>query len=469
MQTLTPSIPAVAAPAEIVGREFARSRPPRVLLIAEACNPRLVSVPLEGWSHYRAIAALTNAHLVTQVRNRAALLDAGLGEGRDFTAIDSEAVARPIHRLATFLRGGSGTGWTTGMALAALSYPYFEHLIWRQFGPRIAGGEFDVVHRLTPLSPTLPSLLAGRCRGAGVPFVIGPLNGGVPWPAGFDSARRREREWLSYIRNAYKLLPGYQATRRHSAAMLVGSRDTLAQMPATWRSKCFYIAENAIDPERFVVTRTRTASSPLRAIFVGRLVPYKGADMLVEAAADLLRRNQLKLDIIGDGPLMNDLCRLIQTLGVGPNVKLSGFVPHEQLAGRLAESDVFAFPSIREFGGAAVLEAMAVGVVPIVVDYGGPGELVSEGSGFRIPIGPRKQIVRQLGAILAELAADPRRVDERSVAAMRRARRQFTWAAKAAQVVRVYRWVCDPGAPRPDFAMPAPDLSGELSLTGGDA
>jgi glycosyltransferase involved in cell wall biosynthesis len=468
MPTLAPVNSAVTTREEIPGREFVRAEPPRVLLIAEACNPRLVSVPLEGWSHYRAIASLTRAHLVTQVRNRDALLDAGLQEGRDFTAINSEAVARPIHRLATFLRGGAGAGWTTGMALAALSYPYFEQLIWREFGPRIARGEFDIVHRLTPLSPTLPSLLAGRCRRAGVPFVIGPLNGGVPWPAGFDSARRREREWLSYIRNAYKLLPGYHATRRNAAAILVGSRDTFAQMPATWRSKCFYIAENAIDPDRFIVTRTRRATSPLRAIFVGRLVPYKGADMLVQAAADLLRRNKLTLEIVGDGPLMNDLRRMIQSLGIGENVTLSGFVPHEKLAERLAQSDVFAFPSIREFGGAAVLEAMAVGVVPIVVDYGGPGELVSEGSGFRIPIGPREEIVGRMGAILSELAADPRRVDAKSAAAMRRARRQFTWAAKAAQVVRVYRWACDPASPRPGFAMPAPDLAAELSLTGSD-
>jgi glycosyltransferase involved in cell wall biosynthesis len=206
----------------------------------------------------------------------------------------------------------------------------------------------------------------------------------------------------------------------------------------------------------------------MRAIFVGRLVPYKGADMLLEAAADLLRQNKLTLEIIGDGPLMNTLRTMVQTLGIAGNVSLPGFVPHEQLAERLIQSDVFAFPSIREFGGAAVLEAMAVGVVPIVVDYGGPGELVSDGSGFRIPIGPRRHIIDRLRVLLTELAENPARVDEKSPAAVRRARRQFTWAAKAAQVVRVYRWACDPTSPRPNFAMPAPDLSADLSLTGSD-
>jgi len=106
----------------------------RVLLIAEACNPEWVSVPLEGWSHGRAIAGLVEAHLVTQVRNRDAILRAGLVEHRDFTAIDSEAIAAPAYKLAERLRGGGGKGWTTIAGISALTYPYFEHLVWRQFG-----------------------------------------------------------------------------------------------------------------------------------------------------------------------------------------------------------------------------------------------------------------------------------------------------------------------------------------------
>jgi hypothetical protein len=58
----------------------------RALLIAEACNPEWVSVPLEGWSHSRAIASIVDAHLVTQVRNRDAIQRAGLTEGNEFTA-----------------------------------------------------------------------------------------------------------------------------------------------------------------------------------------------------------------------------------------------------------------------------------------------------------------------------------------------------------------------------------------------
>ena len=47
--------------------------------------------------------------------------------------------------------------------------------------------------------------------------------------------------------------------------------------------------ENAVDPERFTQQRRHAAALPLRVAFVGRLVPYKGADILIRAAAELLR------------------------------------------------------------------------------------------------------------------------------------------------------------------------------------
>lgn len=430
----------------------------RPLLIAEECNPEWVSIPLEGWSHSRAIAGMARAHLITQIRNREAILRAGLVEGRDFTAIDSEPVARPLWKLASALRGGAGKGWTMTTAVGAIAYPYFEHLIWKQFGRRLAAGEFNLVHRLTPLSPTVPSALAAKCKSIGVPFVLGPLNGGVPWPSGFDAARRKEKEWLSYVRDAYKLLPGYGATRRNASAIMIGSRDTWRQMPSSFHSKCFYVAENAIDPARFQTIRTRKATRPIKAIFIGRLVPYKGPDMLLEAAAPLVRAGALTLDIIGDGPLMPELRAMVEHEKLSSGVNLAGWVKHNELGAWLANADVFAFPSVREFGGAVALEAMATGVVPIVVAYGGPAELVTPNTGYLVPIGPRQQIIADFRRILQDLAERPEQIEAKSAPALRRAREQFTWDAKARQVIDVYRWAIDRSQAKPQFPMPTPDL-----------
>lgn len=407
---------------------------PRVLVLAEAANPEWVSVPLVGWSLAQALREVADVHLVTQVRNRDAILRAGLVEGRDFTAIDSDSLERPLWRIGSALR----LGWTSKMALNALSYPYFERLVWRRFGAEIQAGGFDIVHRVTPLSPTVVSPIAARCASAGVPFVLGPINGGLPWPQAFDAARRKEKEWLSYVRGAYKILPGRRRMLHACSAILAGSHHTASEIPAEMQDKVVWMPENAIHPDRFGMPRERPAPPPLRACFVGRLVPYKGPDMLLEASSPLLTDGRLVLDIVGDGPMMAELRAQATGQGLDNAVTFHGWVAHKDVPEILGRAHILAFPSIREFGGGVVLEAMALGTVPLVVDYGGPGELVTEDTGYTVPIGTRSEIVKALRDRLSALAADPSSLATLSNAARARTLSDFTWSAKARNIASVY-------------------------------
>jgi len=411
---------------------------PRVLIIAEAANPEWVSVPLVGWSLARALAEKTEAHIVTQVRNRDAFLRAGLIEGQDFTAIDSESVMRPIWKIGNILRMGEGKGWTMLQMLSALTYPFFERLVWKKFGAQIMAGEYDIVHRVTPLSPTTNSMLAAKCARANVPFVLGPLNGGVPWPKGFEAERRAEREYLSYVRGAYKALPGRKSSLKYSSAILVGSRFTESEIPERQKDKCVYIPENAIDPARFSKSAS-AVSGVLRACFIGRMVPYKGPDMLLEAAMPLLRAGRLEIDMIGDGPMLADLKN--QVSDYPDAVRFHGWCAHEEVQDIAVKCQLFAFPSIREFGGGVVLEAMALGLTPLIVDYAGPGELVTADTGYKVPIGPRHEIVKSFAAELARIADSPNNLLQTGAASRAHVQAYFTWERKAAQICKVYQWV----------------------------
>lgn len=413
----------------------------RVLVIAEAANPEWVSVPLVGWSMASALRAVADVHIVTQVRNRAAFLRAGLVEGVDFTALDTEAVERPAHRLGSLLRGGEDRGWTTLAAIAFLTYPYFEHAVWRRFGPEIRAGRYDVVHRITPLSPTASSSLARRCARAGVPFVLGPLNGGLPWPSAFSAERHLEKEWLSYIRGLHKLLPQRRATFAAASAILAGSHHTAREIPAAFGPKLIYMPENGIDPDRFARETGAPTASVLRMCFVGRLVPLKGLDMAINAAAPLLRAGRAHFDIVGDGPIRAELEALVERLGIADAVTFHGWVAHGEVQDIACRSSVFVFPSVRDFGGGAVLEAMALGLAPVVVDYGGPGELVSAERGVAVPLASREAIVARLADILADLASRPERVAALGRAARDFAMSRLTWAAKADTMREIYDWV----------------------------
>jgi glycosyltransferase involved in cell wall biosynthesis len=420
---------------------------PNVLLIAEAANPEWVSVPLVGWSLAVALGKVANVHIVTQIRNKDAFLRAGMVEGRDFTAIDSEAFARPLWKLGSVLRMGEGKGWTALQAVSALSYPYFERLIWKQFGADIKAGKYDIVHRVTPLSPTISSPIAAKCARAGVPFIMGPLNGGVPWPKSFDAERRQEREWLSYVRGVYKALPGRKKTLKHASAVLVGSRHTQSEIPDNLQDKCIYMPENAIDPARFS-NNAKPVNGVLRACFIGRMVPYKGPDMLLQAALPLLNSGELKIDMIGDGPMLEQLKSIVTDCADA--VTFHGWCAHEQVQDIAANCQLFAFPSIREFGGGVVLEAMALGLTPLIVDYAGPGELVTKTTGFKVPIGTRYQIISEFREKLKTIVQAPDILSATGAASRKRVQDYFTWDKKAQQVSQVYDWVLKQGE-KPEF------------------
>lgn len=422
-----------------------------VLIIAEAANPEWVSVPLVGWSISNAIRQKHNVHIVTQIRNRDAFIKAGLIEGKDFTAIDSEKVAAKVHKTFMFLTKGKGVAWTLATALTSLiSYPYFEKLVWKKFGGSIKAGKYDIVHRVTPLSPTAQSKIAKYCRKCDVPFVMGPLNGGVPWPKGFDSERRREKEWLSYVRSVYKFLPGRQQTLANASCIITGSLHTKSEIPQRHQNKVIYIPENGIDPNKFSAEKS-DPDAPMRGCFIGRLVPYKGPDILLKAAGPLIKAKQLSLDIIGDGPMMEELKTLAENLEIMDGVTFHGWVDHKNLPDIASQSRLLTFPSVREFGGGVILEAMALGLVPVIVDYAGPGELVDRNVGFKTPVTSKDELVCTYRKLLIRAIKSQEELITKAGKSRAQVDEKYTWNKKADQISEVYNWLLNKELPMPCF------------------
>ena len=95
---------------------------------------------------------------------------------------------------------------------------------------------------------------------------------------------------------------------------------------------------------------------------------------------------------------------------------------------------------------------MALGVVPVIVDYAGPGELVDAAVGYKVPVGTRATIISAFRAELETILADPGQLAEKAEAARKRVAEHYTWAAKARKVRAVYDWVLGATDLRPDFA-----------------
>ncbi len=112
----------------------------------------------------------------------------------------------------------------------------------------------------------------------------------------------------------YKVLPGYRSSLRQAACLLLGSKATLDDIPHAYRHKCVHFPENGVDPRKFQARAQPWTHGALKAIFVGRLVPYKSLDMAIEALAPLLRDGVVTLDVVGNGPMMQSLQDLSKSL-----------------------------------------------------------------------------------------------------------------------------------------------------------
>jgi len=414
-------------------------RRPRVLLIAEACNPDWASVPMEGYNLYRALDERVDLTLVTQIRNRQAIIKHIESTDR-IAFIDSERLAAPFYRIGQLLTLGRGLGWTTKQAVGWLPYLYFESLAYQRFRRAIESGAYDLIHRLTPITPTYPSPIASWTR---LPFVLGPLNGGLPWPKGTKYIQFAEMEWFFCMRELFRLLPYVRNTYQRASCVITGSRYTLSMLPRDAKRRSAYIPENAVDPERFHADGRQEPSQiePFRIIYVGRLVPLKGVDLLLQAVAQSQCLGQSIITIIGDGPSKHDDQQLANGLGIGNRVEWAGRLNQDQVAERLRASSIFVLPSLKEFGGAVVVEAMACGTPCIVIDYGGPAEHVTDQTGVRIPLGSRLSLIASFRSALESLFADREKLDAMSHAGIDRVRTLYTWSAKADQICQVYEGV----------------------------
>ena len=270
-------------------------------------------------------------------------------------------------------------------------------------------------------------------------MVIGPLNGGLPWPKEYPELRQQEREWLVPFRGLYKHLPYFKSTYKNLAAVISGSQHTATEVPSYFGGKRYLMAENGIDPGKFPIGEQWPApTGRFRFITVGRMVPYKGIDMILEAmsGSELLR--MCELVVVGDGPQRPALEAQIKSFALTGNVVLAGWKSQQELANELGRSQAFVFPSLREFGGGVVLEAMASGLPCIVADYGGPAELLDATCGIRVALRPRAQLVPDVRSAMEKLMSNPVLCTSMSLSGRTRVKEEFTWNAKAAKIVSIY-------------------------------
>jgi glycosyltransferase involved in cell wall biosynthesis len=411
----------------------------KVLMIVEQCNPNWSSVPLVGYKFFQHISELVDVTLVTHERNQKDLKS--LNIDHNITFIPESKISTAYYSKIVTIASKGTINWPLAHTLSYPIYAEFNHQVYQQFKHDVLQGKYDLVHALTPMMPRYPVKLVKVCQNT--PFLLGPVNGGVPFPPGFQKIAKKEFANLNFLRKIGRMLiPGYLQTYQNADQILVGSTYTLNWLKDSlnipdYQVNLFY--ENGID-QTFLTQQPKTRTSDqVNLLFVGRLVPYKCADILIDAVAQLddSIKNKIHLTIVGDGSEKTTLEASVKQLKLQEFVTFTGWVKQEQTLEFYQKSDVFCFPSIREFGGAVVLEAMACGLPCIVVNNGGIGEYVTETTGFKIEPISRDFIREELTKKIQTLVENKPLWQSMSAQSIERAK-DFIWATKAQKIVDIY-------------------------------
>ena len=145
--------------------------------------------------------------------------------------------------------------------------------------------------------------------------------------------------------------------------------------------QAFFKASSGVDTKHFHPSPDRPMCDPksFQAIFTGRLHAQKQVDLLIKAWPKVLEKAQGRLLIVGEGPLLNELILLRNSLGLtDQQVHFAGRL--EDTAPALRGSDIFVLPSRAEGMSNSLLEAMATGLPSVVSAIGGNVDLVDHES-----------------------------------------------------------------------------------------
>jgi glycosyltransferase involved in cell wall biosynthesis len=427
-----------------------------LLLVAYQCGPGLGSVSQLGWQWFTGLAARREVCLVTHVRNRAAIEAApDRPPGARVIYIDTEWFAGPLYRLSRRLFPRSEHAV---FMLSQLDWFVFDAVALRTLRRELsAGAGWRLLHLVTPVTVSAPT----RLHRLGLPVVRGPLNCGLPVPPGFENLMRDDAMGLSKLRVLPALVEALFGSLRHSAAVLVATAATRAALPKALRTRAVNMLENAVDPGRFGAAEPLAAPGagrPLRVSFVGRLVPVKALPLLLKAIARLRGEGlPVTLDVVGDGPMAAPWRAEAAALGLADRICWHGALDAAGVARVVQASHVFCLPSVRESGGAVLLEAMACARPVIGMDFGGPAEVVDDAVGWKVAMVDEAGAVSGLTDALRQAHRHPEDAARRGRAAHQRVLARFTWAAKLDAAESIYRAVLSAasGAARPSRNVPA--------------
>jgi len=194
------------------------------------------------------------------------------------------------------------------------------------------------------------------------------------------------------------------------------------------------VAYNGINPSEYK-TGTGENTKPI-LLYVGRLVPQKGIEFLIESIKIIKKRtDNFILSIAGSGILENKIKQIIQDYDLTQNVKLIGFIDKPALIDVYSNADVLVVPSLYEPFGLVNIEAMACGIPVVGSNVGGIPEIIDDGkTGLLVQPGNPEE----LATAITRLLENKELRKKMGAAGRKRAKLYFDWKLITKKILKVY-------------------------------
>lgn len=397
----------------------------RIVIVAPSLDGNDLSEPEWAFKWSQALARRddTEVTVLASARRHAVPLEEQLPEARVVTWPEPPFLYEKLERFN---------------AMAKPGLPFFARKVRRWIRAALDSGDhFDIGHQILPQGMRHATPL----RGLGIPYVIGPLGGGLATPEGFRNEvpggnRRFNVRTIDNWRLRHD--PALRASYG-GADLVLGVAPYVAERLAPIPLRRFHAL-----PERgygdFAPERVRQAEvGKLDLFHAGRVIRTKGLRDAVRAMARLRDLPGVRLTSAGAGPDLEACKAEARELGVADRINFLGLIPREEVETWYDRADVFCFPSFREPMGGVFFEAMAHGLPIVTAANGGPDFLVDDNCGFRVPVETPEQFADGLAAAVRQLAMDP---DLRLKMGQGSRARLFSfgsWDDKATLMVEFYR------------------------------
>ncbi|MEM1989651.1 MAG: glycosyltransferase family 4 protein [Candidatus Bathyarchaeia archaeon] len=406
----------------------------KVLISAYACEPGKGSEPGVGWNWVKQISRVHEVWVITRSNNKITIESC------------SKEALKNVHFIYIDL-----PIWLQRLKkLGGIFTLYLYYYLWQLRVYFVARSlhkivKFDVAHHITFTGDWLPSFISLL----GIPFIWGPVGGSthrLPWK--FLRRYTLRHCFYELCRCLFQIYgrmidPFVVLTRKRSWKIIAYTEEAKLALPPSAREKAIVIKHIGIDPsiiENFRGEKCRSKERQQFTIYTtGRLVHWKGYDLLIEAFAKFLREyKNAKLLIGGKGPMESWLRYLVKNLGLEKYVQFLGYLSYDSVLKQIAEADVFCLLTLRDGPPVVLLEAMAIGTPVICLDLYGAGQLVPDEAGVKIKAINPQQVIEDVTKALLKLANDPIWRSTLSKYAVEYTLRAHRWDHIGDQILQLY-------------------------------